>query len=74
MRPQYDSIASHYSGARNDPVTLFLEMPSVTSVLGDISGKSVIDFACGTGHYSRFFAELGAAAVLGLEGVMYFSV
>lgn len=67
MKNQYESIASQYVEARKDPVTLFLEMPSVKDALGDIDGKSVIDFACGTGHYTRFIKELGAKSVLGVD-------
>ncbi len=67
LKSQYESIASQYVEARKDPVTLFLEMPSVKNALGDIDGKSVIDFACGTGHYTRFIRELGAKSVLGVD-------
>ncbi len=67
MRSQYESIAPHYVEARKDPVTLFLEMPSLRDALGDIDGKSIIDFACGTGHYTRFLKELGAKTVMGVD-------
>jgi toxoflavin synthase len=67
LEDQYQSIASRYIEARKDPVTLFLEMPTVRTALGDIEGRSVIDFACGTGHYSRFLKALGAKMVLGVD-------
>jgi toxoflavin synthase len=67
LEDQYQSIVSRFVEARKDPVTLFLEMPTLRTVLGDIEGKSVIDFACGTGHYSRFLKALGTKMVLGVD-------
>jgi toxoflavin synthase len=67
LEDQYHSLVSRYVGVRKDPVTLFLEMPTVRAALGDVQGKSVIDFACGTGHYSRFIKALGAKMVLGVD-------
>jgi SAM-dependent methyltransferase len=67
MRDQYREISSRYSQARKDDVTNFLETPSVQSALGDIRGDSAIDYACGTGHYSRLLKRLGARAVLGVD-------
>jgi SAM-dependent methyltransferase len=67
LKSHYESIAAQYVEARKDSVTLFLEMPSVKDALGSIDGKNVIDFACGTGHYTRFIKELGAKTVLGID-------
>ncbi len=67
MTNQYESIASHYVEARKDPVTRFLEAPSVKAALEDVGGRSVIDFACGAGHYTRFIKDLDAREVLGVD-------
>lgn len=67
MTNQYESLAFHYVEARKDPVTRFLEAPSVTAALGDVVGRSVIDFACGAGHYTRLVKDLGAGEVLGVD-------
>ena len=40
---------------------------SLRPELGDLSGKSVIDIGCGTGHLYTLFEELGARTVTGLE-------
>jgi 2-polyprenyl-3-methyl-5-hydroxy-6-metoxy-1,4-benzoquinol methylase len=60
MSDQYRAISRQYSAARKDDHTNFLETPTVQSVLGDLSGASAIDYACGTGHYSRLLKRLGA--------------
>ncbi|WP_246716752.1 MULTISPECIES: class I SAM-dependent methyltransferase [unclassified Methylocystis] len=67
MSDQYRTISRQYSAARKDDHTIFLETPTVQSVLGDLSGASVIDYACGTGHYSRLLKRLGAKNVLGVD-------
>ena len=67
MRDQYQKISRQYSQARKDDLTLYLETPTVRAVLGDISGASAVDYACGTGHYSRLLKRLGARAVLGVD-------
>jgi SAM-dependent methyltransferase len=67
MKDQYRTISKEYSQARKDDVTNFLETPSVQSVLGNIRGASAIDYACGTGHYSRLLKKLGAKYVLGVD-------
>jgi len=67
MIDQYRTISRQYSAARKDDHTNFLETPTVQSVLGDLSGASAIDYACGTGHYSRLLKRLGAKNVLGVD-------
>lgn len=67
MSDQYRTISRQYSAARKDDHTNFLETPTVQSVLGDLSGASAIDYACGTGHYSRLLKRLGAKKVLGVD-------
>ncbi len=67
MKDQYQTISNQYSHARKDDVTIFLETPTVQSLLGDISGASAIDYACGTGHCSRLLKNLGAKTVLGVD-------
>jgi SAM-dependent methyltransferase len=39
----------------------------LTRVLGDLRGRRVVDVGCGTGRMSRFFAEQGAAEVVGID-------
>ncbi|MGD9542900.1 MAG: class I SAM-dependent methyltransferase [Methylocystis sp.] len=67
MTDQYREISGQFSQARKDDVTLFLETPSVQSVLGDNAGANAIDYACGTGHYSRLLKLLDAREALGVD-------
>ncbi len=67
MKDQYRTISQQYLHARKDDVTNFLETPSVQSALGDVSGARAIDYACGTGHFSRLLKKLGATYVLGVD-------
>jgi SAM-dependent methyltransferase len=67
MSDQYRTISRQYSAARKDDHTNYLETPTVQLVLGDLSGASAIDYACGTGHYSRLLKRLGAKNVLGVD-------
>lgn len=38
----------------------FMNRPAFLRVVGDASGKKLLDIGCGEGHLSRFFAENGA--------------
>ncbi len=40
---------------------------SFLGMVGDVSGKSVLDLACGTGFYGREFKRCGATDVLGVD-------
>jgi toxoflavin synthase len=67
MDNQYDGIGVKYKEAREAPVTRYLEAPSVIAEVGPVDGRSVIDFACGDGYFTRIWQRLGAAAVLGVD-------
>ncbi len=36
-------------------------------MLEDLTGKAVVDLACGEGHYTRMLPSLGAAKVVGVD-------
>jgi ubiquinone/menaquinone biosynthesis C-methylase UbiE len=38
----------------------FLEMPSTISLLGNVKGKKILDFGCGTGIYAKLLTKKGA--------------
>jgi len=44
-----------------------VEQAAVLDLLPSLSGKSVLDLACGTGRYSRVAQERGAAQVVGAD-------
>lgn len=39
---------------------VYIRMPAVLKMLGEIAGKRVIDLGCGDGYYSRIMARRGA--------------
>ena len=44
-----------------------IEQYSLLQLVGDISGKVVMDLACGEGFYTRLLKALGASRVLGVD-------
>ncbi|MFE5796132.1 class I SAM-dependent methyltransferase [Streptomyces sp. NPDC056503] len=64
---QYDGIGEAFEGFKALPITRYGEVPSVLELVGDVTGKSVLDLACGTGFYSRELRRRGAADVLGVD-------
>ncbi len=67
MTTQYDSIAATYDRIiGNLPVRQMLEY-TYRARIGDVTGKSVLDLACGNGLYTRKFKQQGAARVVGVD-------
>ncbi|MGW0550366.1 class I SAM-dependent methyltransferase [Streptomyces altiplanensis] len=64
---QYDGIGEAFEGFKSLPLMRYGEVPSFLGMVGDVSGKSVLDLACGTGFYSREFKRRGATDVLGVD-------
>ncbi|WP_225101405.1 class I SAM-dependent methyltransferase [Streptomyces sp. CoH27] len=64
---QYDEIGEAFEGFKSLPLIRYGEVPSFLGMVGDVSGKSVLDLACGTGFYSREFKRRGATDVLGVD-------
>jgi len=64
----YDEIVEEYSQAKSNPYKQYVEEPTFWSCAGkDFSGKTVLDLACGSGHYSRQFRIYGAHQVVGVD-------
>src|SRR5262245_37176102 len=67
MATQYDEIARTYDRMIGElPVRQLIEY-TYRRLIGDVSGKSVLDLACGNGFYTRIFKEQGASRVLGVD-------
>lgn len=64
---QYDQIGEAFEGFKSLPLTRYGEVPSFLGLVGEVSGRSVLDLACGTGFYSREFKRRGATDVLGVD-------
>jgi ubiquinone/menaquinone biosynthesis C-methylase UbiE len=64
---QYDVLAQITEATAASPIRRFYEEHTFFRALGDITGKTILDVACGTGLYSRRFKQRGAARVVGLD-------
>jgi toxoflavin synthase len=69
MSDQYDAnIAAQYDRSFTEiPLRRYVELPSVDRILGDVSGLSVLDLACGTGYYAKQLRRRRAARVVGVD-------
>lgn len=63
---QYDALGQTYERTKHI-ATGRAEQATFLAALPDLTGRSVLDVACGTGFYPRRFADLGAAEVLGVD-------
>ncbi|MEU8435006.1 class I SAM-dependent methyltransferase [Streptomyces sp. NPDC029216] len=63
----YDGIGEAFEGFKTLPIIRYAEVPGFLALVGDVTGKSVLDIACGTGFYSRELKRRGASRVLGFD-------
>jgi len=66
---QYDSdvVAQYDRSFTEIPLRRYVELPSAHQVLGDVTGLSILDLACGTGYYAKEIRRRGAARVVGVD-------
>ncbi|MFE9427576.1 class I SAM-dependent methyltransferase [Kitasatospora sp. NPDC006697] len=64
---QYDTIGEAFEGFKALPLIRYGEVPSMLELVGEVTGRSVLDLACGTGFYSRELKRRGASDVLGVD-------
>lgn len=67
MATNYDTIALEYRKAKQQPWRRYVEAHTLTQLVGDVKGKSVLDLACGEGFCSRLLKRQGAARVVGVD-------
>lgn len=61
-------IAERYQQLRGaQPLQARVETHSVLTLVGDVTGKTVLDVACGAGYYTRLLRKAGAARVVGMD-------
>jgi len=63
----HEQIAENNNTPAVLPYRLFIEEYSLFKMTGDLQGMSVLDLACGEGHYTRKIKESGATDVLGVD-------
>lgn len=67
MTTDYDPIAEQYGRSKYQPWRTYIETFTLMNLIGDPTGKAVVDLACGEGFYSRMIRKRGAARVLGVD-------
>lgn len=69
MSDQYgaDVVAIYDQSFTLVPLRQYVELPSVYQILGDVTGLSVLDLACGTGYYAKELRRRGASRVMGVD-------
>jgi toxoflavin synthase len=60
-------IAEQYQQAKAHSWRSHAETHSFMKLIGDVGGKSVLDIACGEGHFARLLRNAGAAEVVGID-------
>src|SRR5262245_54407209 len=67
MPDAYADIAEQYKKSKFQPWRLHIEEYTLFQLLGDVSGKAVLDLACGEGFYTRRLKRHGAVRVVGVD-------
>ncbi len=63
----YDQIAKAYKKSKQLSFRSIIEEYSLFKMAGDVTGLSIIDLACGEGHYTRKLKKAGAVQVTGID-------
>jgi SAM-dependent methyltransferase len=66
INDQYQAMSSRYDRVKTLPYAM-VERETICSGLPDLTGRKVLDVACGTGFYSRLYKRLGAETVVGVD-------
>ena len=67
MPTDYNAIADQYRRSKLTPWRRYIEEYTFFELLGDVTGLSVFDLACGEGFYSRLVRLRGASRVVGVD-------
>jgi len=67
MTTDYNPIAERYQEAKQQPWRTHVERFTLLELIGDVSGLSVVDLACGEGYYTRAIAQRGARRTCGID-------
>ena len=63
-----DDMAYNYAKYKEEnKIVKFIDKPSILNLIGSLKGKSIIDYGCGSGFYTRLFAKAGAKKVIGID-------
>jgi ubiquinone/menaquinone biosynthesis C-methylase UbiE len=67
MTTDYDPIAQQYKRSKLQPWRTHIESYALMALVGNLSGKTVVDVACGDGYYTRLLRASGASKVRGVD-------
>ncbi len=63
-KAQYNSVSNEWNDmVGKDPVKALVQYHTVITLLGDVSGKAILDIGSGNGAFSRLLAEKGAEVI-----------
>src|SRR6185369_10959043 len=60
-------IAEQYQRSKQQPWRTHIEAFTLMELVGNPTGKAVLDVACGEGFYTRLIRQRGAARVVGVD-------
>ncbi|MBD2784938.1 class I SAM-dependent methyltransferase [Xenorhabdus sp. DI] len=63
----YDSIGESFEQFANTVAQRKIEVRTIFDMVGDVTGKSVLDLACGYGYFGRELRNRGASKVIGID-------
>jgi SAM-dependent methyltransferase len=67
LTTDYEEIGDQYKRAKAQPWRTYIEAPSLLGLVGELDGLSVLDLACGEGHYTRLLKQRGAERASGID-------
>ena len=63
----WEALAQVYAESREVSADNLIEWPAQRAMVGEFSGKQVLDLGCGTGDKARYLADNGASRVIGID-------